>query len=397
MSARTADDLAHDLASLKIIDTDTHLSEPYDLWTSRAPAAYRDRVPQVKEVDGKRTWVVDRDVLLSYSGASSVVRRDGRKAAGVEFMRWQLEDVHAASYDVKARLAVMDRFGIHAQIVYPNLAGFGNQRFLALKDAQLRGVCATIYNDAMAELQHSSGQRIFPMALMPWWDIEACAREVQRAAELGLRGVVTCSDPDTAGLPDLADRAWDPFWDACGQLDMPICFHIGASDVGFNMYGRAPWPSMGPECRLALGSANIYLDNARVLGNLLYSGVPERFPRCRFVSVESGIGWIPFFLEALDYQFRETVPTELAHLKLLPSEYFHRQVYGCFWFESTAPRKLIEDVGADNVMFETDFPHPTCLYPRVREHLAEVLADIDPLTRRKVLQDNAAQLYRIPL
>jgi hypothetical protein len=100
MSARTADDLAHDLASLKIIDTDTHLSEPYDLWTSRAPAAYRDRVPQVKEVDGKRTWVVDRDVLLSYSGASSVVRRDGRKAAGVEFMRWQLEDVHAASYDV---------------------------------------------------------------------------------------------------------------------------------------------------------------------------------------------------------------------------------------------------------------------------------------------------------
>ena len=93
----------------------------------------------------------------------------------------------------------------------------------------------------------------------------------------------------------------------------------------------------------------------------------------------------------------ETVPNELKHLPLKPSEYFRRQVFACFWFETTAPQKLIEDVGVDNVLFETDFPHPTCLYPNNREHLSHVLAEIDEGVRRKVLQDNAAALYKIPV
>ena len=80
-----------------------------------------------------------------------------------------------------------------------------------------------------------------------------------------------------------------------------------------------------------------------------------------------------------------------------PSEYFRRQVYGCFWFEKTAPMKLVDVIGEDNLLFETDFPHPTCLYPNVKEHLAEVTADWSDTTRRKILQDNAAALYRIDL
>lgn len=382
---------------IKVIDTDTHLTEPHDLWTARAPAAYRDRVPQVKTVDGRRQWFVAGDVALAPAAPASVVRKDRSKASGVDFFRWQIEDVHPASYDVKARLALMDELEIWAQIVYPNLAGFGNQRFLKIDDADLRNACVQIYNDAMAELQRSSGERIFPMALIPWWDIPAAVKEVERAHGMGLRGIVTTSDPESAGLPDIAQPDWNPFWEACGALDMPINFHIAASDTGWNMISRASWKSAGPEVKLALGSANLFLDNARVLGNLLYSGVPERFPRCRFVSVESGIGWIPFFLEALDHQARETAPHELRHLKLKPSEYFRRQVYACFWFETLAPERLIDDIGVGNVLFETDFPHPTCLYPENREHVAKVLGQLDAETRRRVLQDNAAQLYRIPL
>jgi len=98
------------------------------------------------------------------------------------------------------------------------------------------------------------------------------------------------------------------------------------------------------------------MGNCRVVGNLIYSGVPERFPDVKFVSVESGIGWIPFFLEALDHQIAETMPNERQHLSLLPSEYFRRQFYGCFWFETVAIKHLLDVIGVGNVLFETDFP-----------------------------------------
>ncbi len=385
------------LEGIKIIDTDTHLTEPHDLWSSRAPAGYEELLPHVKTVDGKQRWFVNQDVSLGGAGPASVVRKDSQKVRGVEFFDWTIDEVHEASYDTRARVAMMDRLGIHAQIIYPNLAGFGNQRFLKVDNPELRNLCVSIYNDAMAEMQQESGERLFPMALVPWWDIPVAVKEVERAHELGLRGVVACNDPDSVDLPDLAQKDWDPFWQICSDLQMPINFHIAASASDFNVFGRAKWPSMGREAGLALASAYLFLDNARVIGNLLYSGVPERFPDCKFVSVESGIGWIPFYLEALDYQLTEAAPNELAHLKLKPSEYFRRQVYACFWFETLAPQKLIESIGVGNVMFETDFPHPTCLYPDSKQHIQKVLGDLDPEIRRRVLQDNAAELYRIPV
>jgi predicted TIM-barrel fold metal-dependent hydrolase len=385
------------LEELRIIDTDAHISEPHDLWTSRAPASWRDRLPRVEQIDGEGHWVVDRDVDLGRAGPVSVVAKDGAKSRGTEFFDWRHDDVHVASYDMVARLSVLDRFGIYAQIIYPNLAGFGNQKFVSLEDDELRLLCATVYNDAMAEIQAETGDRILPMALMPWWNIEHCVGEVERTARMGLRGIVMCSDPDSIGLPDLGDDAWSPFWEICNDLEVPVNFHIGASETSWNMYGRAAWPSMGTARRLALGSANLFLENGRVLGNLLYSGVLERFPRVKIVSVESGIGWIPFMLETLDYEWRETGAQKELPLTMPPSEYFRRQIYGCFWFERAAPTRLIDVIGEDNVLFETDFPHPTCLYPDVKQYIAEVTADWSDERRRKILQDNAASLYKVKL
>ena len=104
-----------------------------------------------------------------------------------------VDEVHAASSQIPARLRLMDEVGVHAQIVYPNLAGFGNQAFMRVQDSELRLLCAQIYNDAGAEHQEQSGDRIFTMALVPWWDIEASVTEVRRCAAMGMRGVVMCS------------------------------------------------------------------------------------------------------------------------------------------------------------------------------------------------------------
>ena len=382
-------------ADVHVIDTDTHLTEPHDLWTSRAPAGYAERVPHIVEVDGQESWAID-DQILGRAMASSVIDRDGNRCRGSAFIGWTFDDTHPAAYDIPTRLSVMDEVGIYAQVVYPNVAGFGGQKFADVADDELKLMCVRIYNDAMAEMQDASGGRLYPMALLPWWDIDACVAEASRAATMGLRGVNMTSDPQAScSLPDLGDRVWGPLWDVCEDLAMPVHFHIGASPTTMSWYGSSPWPSHGDDQKLAIGSAMMYITNARVLANIIYSGMLERHPRLNVVSVESGIGWIPFVLEALDHQADETAAGTMDHLSLRPSEYFRRQIYACYWFEKIDVAHTFELLGPERILFETDFPHPTCLYPDSLGYAAKGLAGVSPEVQRMVLQDNAAALYRI--
>ncbi len=139
------------------------------------------------------------------------------------------------------------------------------------------------------------------------------------------------------------------------------------------------------------------ISNFRTIGNLLLSGVLERHPTLHVVSVESGLGWIPFLLEGLDYEIGECAPHISEHLSMLPSEYFRRQVHACYWFERDHLEVALDALGSDNILFETDFPHPTCLYPDSLSRAAEPLRAIEPAVRRKILSTNAAMLYRIPV
>ena len=108
-----------------------------------------------------------------------------------------------------------------------------------------------------------------------------------------------------------------------------------------------------------VGRASLEIHNARILSNLLASDLLDRFPKTKWVSVESGIGWIPFIIERLNWQIADLDTSSVRHTP--PLELFRRQVYACFWFESVAPQHTLESIGFDNVLFETDFPHPTCL------------------------------------
>jgi predicted TIM-barrel fold metal-dependent hydrolase len=138
----------------------------------------------------------------------------------------------------------------------------------------------------------------------------------------------------------------------------------------------------------------LYLGNARVIGNIIYGGICERFPELKIVSVESGIGWVPFMLQALDYQAGEN---NITHLPLKPSEYFRRQMYACFWFEGMDDTLLydMERVGIDRCMFETDFPHPTCLYPDPLKLVGETVAALDRPIREMILSGTAAKVYNL--
>ncbi len=383
--------------ALPVIDADTHLTESWDLWTRRAPARFADGVPRVETVDGNPMWIFG-GTPLGPAGASCVIRPDGLKelGAGAVFDS-RIWTSHPGAYELAPRLELMDQMGVWAQIVYPNTVGFGGQKLAHVDDLELRVVTTKIWNDTMAELQAESGGRLLPMAVIPWWDIDQAVAEVERVHAMGLRGVNTNADPQNQGLPDLAERHWDPLWEAVSSLGLPVNFHLGASATQAS-FGRAlAWPSYDRDEALAIGTVLQAMGNARVLANMIYSGALERFPALNLVSVESGIGWIPYFLEGLDYQLGETAPHLDRRLSMLPSEYFTRQVYACFWFEHRNLVSAIETVGVDNCLFETDFPHPTCLYPDPLPRVLDALQGTDDEFRRKVLFENAARVYSIPL
>jgi predicted TIM-barrel fold metal-dependent hydrolase len=356
----------------------------------------KERVPRVEDVDGLETWVMDGNVLgRAYRGG--VIRSDGEKIeTDVAYSEWRLEDIHAGSYDLKARLAVMDAAGITAQVAFPNNLGLGGQGVAnASSDRVLLDACIEMYNDYGAELQAESGNRILPMAVMPAWDVDACVREARRAHSLGLRGVNITSDPSDQGAPDLADHVWDPLWSTCSELELPVHFHIGNSDTTMNFYDTYSWGSNPDSLKWAISGMMLFIGNARSIVNIIGSGMLERHPELQIVSVESGVGWIPFVMEALLYEMAENAPRDLAKLSLTPLEYFQRQIYATTWFERSDIANVVQRLGADRIMFETDYPHPTCLYPEPLKNAAENLATLSDSDQKKILSGNATRLYKL--
>ena len=380
-----------------VIDCDSHFAEPPDFFTSRAPAAVRDRMPRVEQVEGRPTWVFDGHPLGPAS-AGVVIGRDGQKVNSCKgLLEWTHEMAHPAAWDPKARLQILDQCGISAQVIFPNTIGLGGQDLGVVKDEKLCLLAIQIYNDSMAGMQADSSNRLLPMPLMPAWSVEASVAEARRVAALGARGVNMTQDPQDLGAPDLASRAWDPFWEACTELQLPVHFHIGASLTAMTFFGKYPWPSHTMNTQLAIGGTLLFIGNARVVVNAILSGMFDRHPDLKVVSVESGVGWIPFILEGLDYEMAENAPEELAQLRKPPSEYFRSNMYATFWFERNRNKlpELVEAVGEDSILFETDFPHPTCLYPNPLQTVEAKMATLTPEVRRKILGENAQKLYRL--
>ena len=375
-----------------IVDCDTHLSEAPDLWTSRAPAGLKSKMPYVKHVQGLDLWHIGDDVI----GPIGTTVLDPARNKLLGKLSWPtFEQMDPGSWDVKPRLDFMDTFGVQAQICYPNAGGIISGPVLrAHGDDEYAKTVLRIYNEARAEQQAESGNRIFPQAVLPMWDRDALVEEAQRCIEEHkMVGFNLPDRPEQFGIPGYLKDHWAPLFELCNETGAPINFHIASGIDGFEF----TWEDFPFETRLAIGSMLFYIGNAATVANFLMSGLFDKYPGLRIVSVESGLGWIPFVLESLEYQFDEMMPNAGLKLQKRPKEYFADHVWACYWFETTGPRDLIEKVGARNVLFETDYPHPTSLYPRVHEHIEETLGDHDVATRERVLRDNAVELYQLPL
>lgn len=380
------------LAGVKVIDVDTHVSEPPDLWTKRASGKFRDLLPRMVGEGEARQWVIGEGEFLAARNAVSAIRKDGFKARGMEFQQWEVPDVMEASWNTARRVEMMDEQGIHAQIAYPNALGFGGQRAMRV-DPELRLESIRVYNDAMADMQRESGNRILPMSLLPWWDVELSVAELERCVKLGLKGININPNPNEHGLPSLGEPYWNRLWEACIHHDQPVNFHIGASDSSTSFLSTGVWPERNANQKLAMGGVLLFINNLTVVGNILMSDLLKNYPALKIVSVESGAGWIPYLLESLDYMSEQAGQTYEPSLR----ERFQRSISACVFFERENIVDTIRLVGEDNVMFETDFPHPACLYPNGLDYLAESISQMTAQERFKVFSGNAARIYNIDL
>jgi predicted TIM-barrel fold metal-dependent hydrolase len=384
-----------DLQQFRIVDCDTHIIEPYDLWTSRVPAKWIDDVPKV-------VWDEERKQdVWTMPGRHPMAAAAGSAMAG-----WKeyppnrpptLADADPATWDVKQRLQKMDEQGIHAQVLYPNIGGFGGGTFTYIKDVGLRLACVRAYNDWLIEWSSAAPERFVANCAVPFWDIDDSVEEIRRCRDIGHRGILFSSHPDRFGQPHLADPTWDPIWATAEELQLPVNFHIGGGGVGD--FG-ALYDGNNASINYAVNSSLIYMSNAAAIVNTIFAGIPERFPELKFVSVESGIGWVPFTLESMDWMWLATGLDKMYPERLMPSEYFKRSYYACFWFERAGVRSALEALGDDRVLFETDFPHPTAQVPgpaspgvSTPQYINEVLADLPTSTLQKIFHDNATSLY----
>ena len=381
----------------RIVDVDTHISEPHDVWTARVPKKWGDLVPHVvRDPEGgpKDFWAIG-DALLMPTGVAAMAAFDGMLPDCPD----TLDDAHPGAHDAHARLRYMDAEGIYAQVLYPNVGGFGSGGFLRLKEPELMLECVRAYNDFLIDWCSADPKRLIPVMATPFWDVEAAVQEIQRSAATGHRAVLFGSQPQDFNQPRLTDPHWDPIWAAAQDCDLSISFHIGSGDLYDLLDGSQ---GIGVRTGLARMSSLLFFDNQRCIADLIFGGICHRFPRLKFVSVESGAGWVPTALETFDWQWENNwVRSEHQEYDLKPSEYFRRQIYACFWFEDHGVRSALERY-PDNLLYETDFPHPTSMSvgpksiaEHPRDYAERVLSEVSPETLSKVFYETAAKIYHL--
>jgi predicted TIM-barrel fold metal-dependent hydrolase len=378
-----------------VADVDSHIIEPADLWTSRVSSKWGDLLPHVRFHERRQEdlWYVG-DQKLYGVGAFAQARWPEFPPSHPK----KLSEAFLPAVDATARLEYMDEIGVHYQVLYPNILGFHSHVFLNNMPPELATECVRAYNDWLVEWCSADPHRLIPMMMLPFWDIEASVVEMVRAHELGHKGVLFAARYDKVGLPRLVDDHWEPLLGQAQEMGLSMNFHVGFLASPDDLKGAV---DQSKKLDFTRESSLTLLGNAQNIAEVVLSGVCHRYPDLKFVSVENGAGWLPFLAESMDWQWLNVGAHKDYPDRLLPSEYMRRQIFGMYWFERAALRPVIDQL-ADNLMFETDFPHATSLSPgpasespNPRVVMERSLEGLPDELVGKVLQHTATRLYHL--
>jgi predicted TIM-barrel fold metal-dependent hydrolase len=365
-----------------VFDADSHFMEPSDLWRERLEPEFRDRGPFGSEDRG--ALFVDRDRRFP------TVRWRSR-AGGLATLNQDWADRYARyssrGWDPEAYVLAMDDQGIDRMALYPSrglmqVAAWGLDPVLA--DAIVRA-----YNDWAASFVAEVPDRLFAVGQLDLRDPDRAIAEARRCVhEHGFRGLFVLPEPPLPGVT-LERPYYDPLWSALEELDVALALHnvagTGLGQLGADRFGEWALP------RIAFAFP---LEAQMTLFSFLVGGICDRHPGLRVVVLESGCGWLPFWLWWLDELYERYVGLDCDELSATPSELFRRQCYVSAEMEEPTLRAVIDTLGVDCVVTASDFPHPEGSFPDgVREFVQR--GDLADTEKRRILWDNPRRLYGV--
>jgi uncharacterized protein len=361
-----------------VVDADGHVLEPRDAWTM-VPEPYRPVI--TRDAHGFEHVVVDGTEILAV--ALGTLATPGARFSERGSLRG-LEQAHPGGSDPVARLADMDLEGIDQAVLFPSVGLY----FWALSDARAAVPIARAYNDWLAAYCAADPTRLFGAAMLPMQDPGAAATELARARhELGF--VAAFVRPNPCCGRSLSDHAYEPVWEAAEENAMAVAVHEGSSVIVPTLGSDRPFNP------LVLHAVSHSFEQMLACAQLIAFGVLERHPSLRVVFLESGGGWVPFWLERLDEQ-AESFGGFCPEMRMLPSEYFARQCWISYEIgEHTLPA-LVPFIGEERIVWGSDYPHHDATFPGALDILRATLEPLRPRSQAKILGANASALYRLP-
>ncbi len=385
-----------------ITSVDDHIIEPPNVWTDRLPAKYHDTCPRViREDDGQEYWVYeDIKNVTGGLGASA-----GRKPEDITATGFPYSEMRPGCYDAAARVKDMDEGGVLASLNFPSVPRFCGQLFWEAKDHDLALLCVKAYNDWMIdEWCGTAPGRLIPLGIIPLWDPQLAAEEMERIYDKGVRSICFSENFEPLGLPTIHGDHWHPVLQTANDMNMVLSIHIGSSSTFHRISDASPF------------MANFSLGMIRPAGCLMdwiFGGQFQKYPNIKIALSEGSIGWIPWVLERAQQVYDtqrhwvakgvslgnvgpvQKFETKIDHEAIDIYQDYYDHFYGCFIDDATG-LSMLDVVGEDNVMIEVDYPHSDTTWPHSLK-LAHERLDAAGLTdeqKFKILRGNAEKLYQ---
>jgi predicted TIM-barrel fold metal-dependent hydrolase len=359
------------MPNYRVISSDNHVFEPPDLWTSRAKPAFKDRVPQiVREYDGD-WWFCEGHRLVGMAGGAQTGMRFDAPEQMVRTTTF--DNVRRGGYVPEEHVKDMDADGVDVSIVYPTVGLL----LYSVPDSALLSEIFRGYNDWLAEFCGGEPKRLKGIAMINVDDVQEGVRELERCARMGLAGgMVTVYPLEGKGYDN---PMYEPLWAAAQDLDIPLGMHIATNRPG-------PGQDFALEDRNRV--RNSFLSNADHWVRMSLADM--------IGTVEHELSWIPHFLDRIDYTYTQRVQQERYRFKeaMLPSDYFHRNVFAGFQ-EDTMGIRDRHIIGVDNLLWGSDYPHVESTFPRTLQIIEEILVDCTAEEKAKIAGGNAARIYHL--
>jgi predicted TIM-barrel fold metal-dependent hydrolase len=359
-----------------MVSADGHVQEPRNVFRSRLPEEYHDRLPSV----------------VTKRGGEQFQKTEGFRPAKLNWVE-PLQGHEKLRYESgrrpEERAAELAIDGCDAEVLFPNVG----LAMWATRDASFSHLMCRAWNDWAWENYGPFNDRLSPMACIAPAALEDAIAEVQRCAALGFRGLCLPCKP-AFGPPDVDDpnynlAEFEPLWDCISDVDLPVTFHVST--------GRDPRTSRSSGGAVINYTIHSLAPTMEPLVNLCASGVAERHPKLRFGAIEAGIGWVPWMLEAMDEAYRKHHMWVRPKLDGLPSDYFRRQGFASFQEDKPGLDLAREHRLVDNFLWANDFPHHEGSWPYSAQAIERTMGQLDDAERAKVLGLNAARIFRFPI